>query len=243
MLQTLEKIQSYTTKHRAAVPAANDNGLPKSVERRPAFPKDAVARIYKPSRSPMTSAKAPSRGWRLRFERRTAPFIEPLMGYTGGDDTLTQVELSFPTLHSAVRYAERNGLTYHVDQPDGMQTKAPVKRAKQSFSDATLARLGLQDLQETYVEAMVGAAARNDRSGPSGWASPMDVALDGSLPLDAKRSILMNWAYNEYLMDQATGEGMPDNDMPSRLDAVEEALLWLERDVATELEHAMRKRA
>ena len=90
---------------------------------------------------------------------------------------------------------------------------------------------------------MAGAAARKDRSGPGGWASPMDVALDPSLSLDAKRSILMNWAYTEYLMDQATGEGMPDNDLPSRLDAVEAALLWLERDVASSEASPMRKRA
>jgi hypothetical protein len=51
------------------------------------FRKGAVARIFKPSRSASTSGKA-GMGWRLRFERRTAPFVEPLMGWTGGDDTL-----------------------------------------------------------------------------------------------------------------------------------------------------------
>ncbi|WP_287092168.1 NADH dehydrogenase ubiquinone Fe-S protein 4 [Mesorhizobium sp.] len=43
----------------------------------------------------MTSGRARPKGWRLVFERRTAPVIEPLMGYTGGGDTLTQVELDF----------------------------------------------------------------------------------------------------------------------------------------------------
>jgi hypothetical protein len=191
----------------------------------------------------MTSAKAASKGWRLRFERRTAPFIEPLMGYTGGDDTLTQVELSFPTLHSAMRYAERNGLTYQVHQHGEYPMIAATKTSAGSFSDATLTKLGLEDLQDTYGQAMAGAAARHDRSGPTGWASPMDVALDGSLSLDAKRSILMNWAYTEYLMDQATGEGMPDNDWRSRLDAVEQALLWLERDVAGLDDQPIRMRA
>ena len=51
------------------------------------FRKGAVARIFKPSRS-TTSGKAGTKGWRLRFERRTAPFIEPLMGWTGDEDTL-----------------------------------------------------------------------------------------------------------------------------------------------------------
>lgn len=79
---------------------------------RSVFPEDTVARIFKPSRSVMTSGRARTKGWRLVFERRMAPFIEPLMGYTGGNDTLTQIDLGFPTLESANRYAERQGLSY-----------------------------------------------------------------------------------------------------------------------------------
>jgi len=85
---------------------------------RSVFPEAAVARIYQPGRSVATSARSRP-GWRLVFERRTAPFIEPLMGYTGSRDTLTQVELSFPTLESAIRYAERQGLNYVVRTPAG----------------------------------------------------------------------------------------------------------------------------
>ena len=44
------------------------------------LPSDAVARIYRPARSAMTSGKARTKNWVLRFDRRTAPFIEPLMG-------------------------------------------------------------------------------------------------------------------------------------------------------------------
>jgi hypothetical protein len=82
------------------------------------FPDDAVAVIYRPARSAMTSGKANTRHWKLRFERRTPPFIEPLMGWTGGDDPLTQVELTFPTRESAVAYAERQGLTFIVQGQD-----------------------------------------------------------------------------------------------------------------------------
>ncbi len=68
-----------------------------AVERQPAqapfdgalsLPRMARLRVsQKPSRAVTTSGKARTKGWRLVFERRTAPFIEPLMGYTGGDDT------------------------------------------------------------------------------------------------------------------------------------------------------------
>jgi hypothetical protein len=83
---------------------------------RSVFPEGTVARIYRPGRSVTTSARTGS-AWRLTFERRTALFIEPLMGYTGSRDTLTQVELSFPTLESAIGYAERQGLSYVVRMP------------------------------------------------------------------------------------------------------------------------------
>src|SRR5689334_8905136 len=61
------------------------------------FPKNAHAVTYRPTRSAMTSGKARTREWKLRFERRAPPFIEPLMGWTGGDDTLACVELTFPS--------------------------------------------------------------------------------------------------------------------------------------------------
>lgn len=38
------------------------------------FPDDAIAVIYKPARSAMTSGTARTRQWKLRFERRSAPF-------------------------------------------------------------------------------------------------------------------------------------------------------------------------
>jgi hypothetical protein len=36
------------------------------------------------------------------------------MGWTADDDPLATIELSFPTLGAAVRYAERQGLPYVV---------------------------------------------------------------------------------------------------------------------------------
>ena len=60
----------------------------------------------------------------LRFERRTPPFIEPLMGWTGGDDTLVQVELSFRSRDEAIGYAERQGFLFRVENDPATLTKA-----------------------------------------------------------------------------------------------------------------------
>jgi hypothetical protein len=62
----------------------------------------------------MTSGRARTKSWLLTFERRTVPYIEPLMGWTAGDDPLTQIELRFPTLESAIAYAKRQGLSYRL---------------------------------------------------------------------------------------------------------------------------------
>lgn len=217
-----------------ARPSNDNQRAPLAMGRSP-FPQDAVACIHKPCRSAMTSGKARTKGWRVSFERRSPPVIDPLMGWTGGDDTLDQVELGFPTLEAAIRYAERQGLRYIVQGRDAPEVQAQRrKRSVHAFSEARLQQLGLGRLEDSYARAIEGAAARGDPPGPEGWASPMDVVRDPALPLDAKRSILINWAWTEYLIDQATNEGMPENGRPSRLDEVGQALLALERPAAND---------
>ncbi|MBY5714675.1 NADH dehydrogenase ubiquinone Fe-S protein 4 [Rhizobium leguminosarum] len=215
---------------------ANDNQRKPLSFGRSVFPEGAVARIFKPSRSAMTSGTPRMQGWRLVFERRSAPFIEPLMGYTGCTDTLTQVELEFPTLESAIRYAERQGLTYTVQRQMSkaaaakQRTSRRTYRPSRAFSGATLQRLGLAVCQESYGQAL-DAALQTHVHDPARWPSPADVVGDRTLTLQAKRTILMNWAWTEYLVDQAINEGMPENNRPSRLHEVEQALLDLERNL------------
>ncbi|MBY3278510.1 ETC complex I subunit [Rhizobium laguerreae] len=214
---------------------ANDNQRKPLSFGRSAFPEDAVARIFRPSRSAMTSGTPRTKGWRLVFERRSAPFLEPLMGYTGSTDTLTQVELEFPTLESAIRYAERQGLTYRVQRQMSKAAAAKQRTSRRThrlthvFSDPTLQRLSVA-LQESYGQAL-DAALQTHVHDPARWPSPADVVGDRTLTLQAKRTILMNWAWTEYLVDQAINEGMPENNRPSRLHEVEQALLDLERDL------------
>jgi hypothetical protein len=231
----MKRIQEqYAPTAAERIEPANDNraALP---WRRSEFAKDAVARIYRPCRSVMTSGRARSRGWRLVFERRTKPFIEPLMGYTGSNDTLAQVELNFPTLQSAIDYAERQGLAYTVQgasQPSEPRGELPdAAKGRQAGSDVIWTRLQLAWLQSSY-----GSVSQAPHYGPvlsdpeALYASPMDVVTDPLLAIDEKRAVLRNWAWNEYLIDLATAEGMPENARPTRFDEVQLALLALERN-------------
>ncbi|UWM84092.1 ETC complex I subunit [Rhizobium sp. SRDI969] len=189
-----------TKKPHTAVSAsrpANDNQRKPLSFGRSVFPEDAVARIFKPSRSAMTSGTRRTKDWRLVFQRRSAPFIEPLMGYTGSTDTLTQVELEFPTLESAIRYAERQGLTYRVQRQASsaaastkQRTRQQTRRPSRAFSDAALQRLGPAACQKICGQAQ-GPALQTHVYEPATWPSPADVVRDRTLQalLDLERNV------------------------------------------------------
>lgn len=209
-------------------PPSNDNSLPRLPAALPAFPPDVLARIERPARSAMTSAPGESEGWRLVFERRSPPFIEPLMGWTGGRDPLTQVELTFPALEDAVSYARRQGLRYVVrhDARSRDATKGRARR-RRAFSDATLNRLGLHRLRGRYGEAMAHAdLTPPPPDEPATHPSAMDIVRNPQLSVDDKRSILMNRAFDEYLLDERASDA--GETRWSRLQEIEQALLILE---------------
>jgi len=55
------------------------------------------------------------------------------------------------------------------------------------------------------------------------FVSPHDVVRHPLLTTNCKREILQRWAWDEYLLDLADAEGMPEGE-PSRLDEVKAAL-------------------
>jgi len=72
------------------------------------------ARIYNPSKNAMQSGRAKTKEWILEYESNADRSPEPLMGWSQGKDTMTQVRLKFRTLEQAERYAEEKGLYYQV---------------------------------------------------------------------------------------------------------------------------------
>jgi hypothetical protein len=61
------------------------------------------------------------------------------------------------------------------------------------------------------------------------FSSPHDVVRHPLLTIDCKRDILQRWAWDEYLLDLANAEGMPEGE-PSRLDEVKAALRVVDRE-------------
>lgn len=198
------------------------------------FPDDAHAIIYRPCRSAMTSGKQRTREWKLRFERRSAPFIEPLMGWTGGDDPLAPVELSFPSLESAVAYARRQGLSFSFTV-DRNEQAPPLRLQERRTTPLRAQRWRLE-----WVERTLGPELRKSDLDPAlRYADPSDVLADPALSDGEKLDILHRWAVDAYLIELALSRGEA-TDGPSRLADVMDALAALGRPAQQPGEEHMR---
>ena len=82
------------------------------------------ARIYQPTKNAMQSGKSRTKCWLLEYETEQAQRIDPLMGWTGSNDMLQQLQLSFDTRDEAIAYAQKNGIAYQVFEPHRPAAKA-----------------------------------------------------------------------------------------------------------------------
>lgn len=147
------------------------------------------------------------------------------------------MELSFPTLDSAVAYAERQGLTYVVEgaadqRARDKQAEGRLAAERQAgIDDAAAAHLWLALAQARYGRCDLSATPDLERAllnPASVFAAPDEVVGQRALTPDCKREILTRWAWHEYLLQLATEEAMPEGREPSRLDEVRRALLSLD---------------
>lgn len=76
-----------------------------------------TARIYRPTKSAMSSGTAKTREWVLEFPNEAAREVDPLMGWTSSDDTQSQVRLTFSSKKAAMEYAEERGIDAVVTEP------------------------------------------------------------------------------------------------------------------------------
>jgi len=92
------------------------------------IPEDAVAVIEPWPSSLAGPRKKGSRGWRLRFLPRGRAGVDPLTGWAGSADTLSQIELRFASREEALRYAERHGLAVEVHYADAPSAGRSVQQ-------------------------------------------------------------------------------------------------------------------
>ncbi len=70
--------------------------------------------IYKPTKSAMQSGIATNRFWILKYVNSSKTNLDPLMGWSGSDDTSKQIVLRFNSKEEAIDYAETNYLEFRV---------------------------------------------------------------------------------------------------------------------------------
>lgn len=75
------------------------------------------ARIYKPSKTAMSSGLAKTKSWVLEFIQDTTSEIDPLMGWTSSGDTQSQVTLKFGSKQAAIDYAREHGIDAQIFEP------------------------------------------------------------------------------------------------------------------------------
>ncbi len=85
----------------------------------------------------MSSGMARTRDWVLEFIGKGDRKIDPLMGWTGSDDTDQQVRLTFRSRNLAIAYARRHGLDYTVREPG-----APARQGKSYSANFSYTRKG-----------------------------------------------------------------------------------------------------
>ncbi len=76
-----------------------------------------TARIFRPTKSAMSSGQAKTREWVLEYVNDTAREVDPLMGWTSSSDTQAQIRMKFATKEAALEYAEDNGIEAVVVDP------------------------------------------------------------------------------------------------------------------------------
>ena len=74
------------------------------------------AKIYIPTKTAMQSGRGKTKKWVLSFETKNTK-TNPLMGWESGEDTLSEVILTFSSKEKAIKYAKKNNILYQVIEP------------------------------------------------------------------------------------------------------------------------------
>ena len=75
-----------------------------------------VAKIYKPSKTPMQSGTKKFNKWVLEFIPAQTG-INPLMGWESSTDTRSELKLEFSSQNSAIDYAKKNNIKFELIKP------------------------------------------------------------------------------------------------------------------------------
>lgn len=84
------------------------------------------ARIYQPARTAMQSGRAQTKLWVLEWPPAKPMPVDPLMGWTGMQDTTRELRLEFSSREEAIEYAKKQSLDYDLCLPHSTKSKPKV---------------------------------------------------------------------------------------------------------------------
>ena len=72
------------------------------------------AKIYKPSKTAMQSGRSKYNKWVLKFSDQKNQHKDTMMGWNGGSNTSSQIQLKFKSKEDAIHFAKSNNIDYEV---------------------------------------------------------------------------------------------------------------------------------
>ena len=77
------------------------------------------AKIYKPAKTAMQSGRAKYNKWILKISDSKNQIRDTMMGWNGGSNTSSQIQLNFKSKEDAIHYAKSNNIDYEVLETSG----------------------------------------------------------------------------------------------------------------------------
>ena len=75
------------------------------------------AKIYKPSKTAMQSGRSKFNKWVLKISDSKNQIRDTMMGWNGGSNTSSQIQLNFKSKEDAIHYAKSNNICLLYTSP------------------------------------------------------------------------------------------------------------------------------
>lgn len=164
-------------------PEAESRSAPTRLIDRPSLPPGnesewaPTAFLYRPARNAMQSGPRRT-SWILQLEPQRPLGLEPLMGWTSGDDPARHVRIPFRTRAAALEFAEKQGWRVYV-LPEN-ERKPVIKRYGDNFA---FAKRSQGQSASHLLSAAKGESCKEDHVGSLAAAvDPLDAALETTFP-------------------------------------------------------------
>merc|ERR1711972_829330 len=79
--------------------------------------KERRVRIFMPAKNAMQSGSHNTHHWMMEFETQER-WENPLMGWSSSADPLGNMQVKFTHKEDAIKFVEKNGWSYHIEEPN-----------------------------------------------------------------------------------------------------------------------------